>query len=117
MNETGKGFFFFLFLDSAGHTAPVLGLLTSASLALEGSEGRKQDRGKGVALFWCLDLRVSQTVTKPEFGDHLVSSWNQTGCSRFLTLAFSVGSMTMPLVELFSSRETTHRNSAWSSLP
>lgn len=37
--------------------------------------------------------------------------------SRFLTLAFSVGSMTMPLVELLSSRETTHRNSAWSSLP
>lgn len=34
-----------------------------------------------------------------------------------LTLAFSVGSMTMPLVELLSSRETTHRNSAWSSLP
>lgn len=31
---------------------------------------------------------------------------------RLLTLAFSLGSMTMPLVELFSSLETTQRNSA-----
>lgn len=31
---------------------------------------------------------------------------------RLLTFAFSLGSMTMPLVELFSSLETTQRNSA-----
>lgn len=30
----------------------------------------------------------------------------------YLTFAFSLGSMTMPLVELFSSLETTQRNSA-----
>lgn len=33
------------------------------------------------------------------------------------TLAFSLGSLAGPCGELCSSLETTHRNSAWSSLP
>ena len=33
------------------------------------------------------------------------------------TLAFSLGSLVVPYGELCSSLETTHRNSAWSSLP
>lgn len=64
MNETGNGcFFFLLLLLIRRHAAPVLRRLTSESLAPEGSEGRKQDRGKGVGLFWRLDSRASQTGT------------------------------------------------------
>lgn len=42
---------------------------------------------------------------------------NSSPLSRRLTFAFSLGSLTMPLVELLSSLDTTQRNSAWSSFP
>lgn len=51
MNQTGKGFFLlFFFLDSAARGSGPLGLLTSASLAPEGSEGRKKNRMVGKVL-------------------------------------------------------------------
>lgn len=59
--KLGRVFFFFFLIRR--HKAPVLRLLTSASLALEGSGGRKQDGGKGVGLFWCLGLTVTNQTS------------------------------------------------------